>query len=138
MSVAILFFSFITFLFVGVPVAYCLGLSSLLYFLLENMPLVTFAQRFFSGLDGFTLLCIPGFMLAGNLMNTGGITYQIVRFCDKCIGHIRGGLGLANIGASMIFAGVSGTAAADGTDKVVSTTPNNPDVRGASSYKHVS
>ena len=97
----------------GVPVAYCLGISSLLYFILENMPLVTFAQRFFYGLDSFTLLCIPGFMLAGNLMNTGGITYQIVRFCDKVIGHIRGGLGLANIGASMIFAGVSGTAAAD-------------------------
>ena len=50
MSVAILFFSFVVFLFVGVPVAYCLGLSSLLYFLLENMPLVTFAQRFFSGI----------------------------------------------------------------------------------------
>ena len=113
MSVAILFASFLTFLFGGIPVAYCLGLSSLLYFLLENMPLVTFAQRFFSGLDSFTLLCIPGFMLAGNLMNSGGITYQIVRFCDKVIGHIRGGLGLANIGASMIFAGVSGTAAAD-------------------------
>ncbi|MBQ4470024.1 MAG: TRAP transporter large permease, partial [Synergistaceae bacterium] len=113
MSVAVLFISFLIFLFIGIPVAYCLGISSLLYFLLENMPLVTFAQRFFSGLDGFTLLCIPGFMLAGNLMNTGGITYQIVRFCDKVIGHIRGGLGLANIGASMIFAGVSGTAAAD-------------------------
>ncbi len=113
MSVAVLFASFVVFLFVGFPVAYCLGISSLLYFVLENMPLVTFAQRFFSGLDSFTLLCIPGFMLAGNLMNTGGITYQIVRFCDKVIGHIRGGLGLANIGASMIFAGVSGTAAAD-------------------------
>ena len=113
MSVAVLFVSFLAFLFIGFPVAYCLGISSLLYFLLENMPLVTFAQRFFSGLDGFTLLCIPGFMLAGNLMNTGGITYQIVQFCNKAIGHIRGGLGLANIGASMIFAGVSGTAAAD-------------------------
>ncbi len=113
MSVAVLFISFLIFLFVGIPVAYCLGISSLLYFFLENMPLVTFAQRFFSGLDGFTLLCIPGFMLAGNLMNTGGITYQIVQFCNKAIGHIRGGLGLANIGASMIFAGVSGTAAAD-------------------------
>ena len=85
MSIAVLFVSFLLFLFVGFPVAYCLGISSLLYFILENMPLVTFAQRFFSGLDSFTLLCIPGFMLAGNLMNTGGITYQIVRFCDKVI-----------------------------------------------------
>lgn len=113
MSVTILFISFLGLLMVGIPVAYCLGVSSILYFLLEGMPLVTFAQRFFSGLDSFTLLCIPGFMLAGNLMNTGGITTQIVYFCNTVIGHIRGGLGLANIGASMLFAGVSGTAAAD-------------------------
>lgn len=113
MSVTILFISFLGLLMVGIPVAYSLGVSSILYFLLEGMPLVTFAQRFFSGLDSFTLLCIPGFMLAGNLMNTGGITTQIVYFCNTVIGHIRGGLGLANIGASMLFAGVSGTAAAD-------------------------
>ena len=113
MSVAILFISFVVLLFGGIPVAYSLGISSLFYYLLENMPLVTFGQRFFSGLDSFTLLCIPGFVLAGNLMNSGGITSQIVYFCDKLIGHIRGGLGLANVAASMIFAGVSGTAAAD-------------------------
>lgn len=113
MSVAILFISFVVLLFLGIPVAFSLGISSLIYFLMENMPLVTFGQRFFAGLDSFTLLCIPGFVLAGNLMNSGGITSQIVYFCDKLIGHIRGGLGLANVAASMIFAGVSGTAAAD-------------------------
>ena len=71
------------------------------------------AQRFFSGLDSFTLLCVPGFILAGNLMNAGGITSRIIGFCNKLVGHIRGGLGLANIAASMIFAGISGTAVAD-------------------------
>ena len=59
------------------------------------------------------LLCIPGFVLAGNLMNGGGITDQIVRFGNAVVGHVRGGLGLANVVGSMIFAGISGTAVAE-------------------------
>ncbi|MDR1931908.1 MAG: TRAP transporter large permease [Spirochaetales bacterium] len=109
----LLFSSFVVFLAAGVPVAYCLGISSALYFLVAGMPLNMMAQRFFSGLDSFTLLCVPGFILAGNLMNNGGITTRIIAFCNKLVGHIRGGLGLANIVASMIFAGISGTAVAD-------------------------
>jgi tripartite ATP-independent transporter DctM subunit len=109
----LLFTSFILMLMVGVPVAYCLGISSALYFLVASMPLNMMAQRFFSGLDAFTLLCVPGFILAGNLMNNGGITTRIIGFCNRLVGHIRGGLGLANIVASMIFAGISGTAVAD-------------------------
>lgn len=54
-----------------------------------------------------------GFVLAGNLMNRGGITERIIKFCNAFVGHIRGGLGLANIGSSMVFAGISGTALAD-------------------------
>ena len=111
--VVILFVSFLAFLLLGFPVAYSLGLSSACYFVAAGMPLNTMTARFFAGLDSFTMLCIPGFVLAGNLMNSGGITGQIVVFCDKLIGHIRGGMGLANIVASMIFAGVSGTAVAD-------------------------
>lgn len=109
----ILFLSFLFLLAIGIPVAYSLGLSSAIYFLVAGMPLNMMAQRFFSGLDSFTLLCIPGFILAGNLMNSGGITSRIIYFCNKLVGHIRGGLSLANIGASMIFAGISGTAVAD-------------------------
>lgn len=109
----ILFLSFLFLLAIGIPVAYSLGLSSAIYFLAAGMPLNMMAQRFFSGLDSFTLLCIPGFILAGNLMNSGGITSRIIYFCNKLVGHIRGGLSLANIGASMIFAGISGTAVAD-------------------------
>jgi tripartite ATP-independent transporter DctM subunit len=109
----LLFTAFLTLLFLGVPVAFCLGISAGLYFLVTGMPLNMMAQRFFSGLDSFTLLCVPGFILAGNLMNAGGITSRIIGFCNKLVGHIRGGLGLANIGASMIFAGISGTAVAD-------------------------
>ncbi|MDR2494802.1 MAG: TRAP transporter large permease [Spirochaetaceae bacterium] len=109
----LLFTSFILLLLSGVPVAFCLGISAGIYFLVTDMPLNMMAQRFFSGLDSFTLLCVPGFILAGNLMNAGGITARIVGFCNKLVGHIRGGLSLANIVASMIFAGISGTAVAD-------------------------
>ncbi|MDO4548463.1 MAG: TRAP transporter large permease, partial [Clostridia bacterium] len=112
-EVIVLFVSFLACLALGFPVAYSLGLSSLCYFIMTGMPLNTMSARFFAGLDSFTLLCIPGFVLAGNLMNSGGITRRIIEFCNRLIGHIRGGLGLANIVASMIFAGVSGTAVAD-------------------------
>lgn len=109
----VLFASFLILLAAGIPVAFCLGVSSVIYFVGTGMPMVTMAQRFFAGIDSFTLLCVPGFILAGNLMNSGGITDRIIGFCNKLVGHIRGSLGLANIVASMIFAGISGTAVAD-------------------------
>lgn len=109
----VLFASFLILLASGIPVAFCLGVSSVIYFVGTGMPMVTMAQRFFAGIDSFTLLCVPGFILAGNLMNSGGITDRIIGFCNKLVGHIRGSLGLANIVASMIFAGISGTAVAD-------------------------
>ena len=108
-----LFIIFFILLFVGVPVAFCLGLSSFVYLLLSGIPLVVIPQKMYAGMDAFTLLCIPGFVLAGNLMNSGGITERIIKFCNAFVGHIRGGLGLANIGSSMVFAGISGTALAD-------------------------
>lgn len=111
--VAVLFVSFLVFLALGVPVAFSLGLSSFLYFMGSGMPLPMFTQRFFAGLDSFTLLCIPGFVLAGNLMNFGGITERLIGFCNKLVGHITGGLAVANVVASMFFAGISGTALAD-------------------------
>lgn len=111
--VLVLFVTFLIFLFMGVPVAYSLGLSSFVYLLLADIDLFAIPQKMYGGMDSFVLLAIPGFVLAGNLMNTGGITEKIVDFGDKIFGHIRGGLGFANIAASMIFAGISGTAVAD-------------------------
>ncbi|MEN8701772.1 TRAP transporter large permease [Bacillus infantis] len=113
MMAAVLFFSFIILIFLGVPVAFSLGLSSLLYLILGDIPLNIIPQKMFGGLNSFVLLCIPGFILAGNLMNAGGITDRIINFANNCFGHIRGGLGLANVGSSMGFAGISGTALAD-------------------------
>ena len=111
--VSVLFISFLICLAVGVPVAFSLGIASCLYFLGSGMPIVQFAQRFFAGMDSFTLLCIPGFTLAGNLMNQGGISDKLLTFADALVGHLRGGLAYANILASMVFAGISGTALAD-------------------------
>jgi len=109
----VLFGVFLFTLFIGFPVAFSLGLASLAYIILADIPLIIIPQKMYAGIDVFVLLCVPGFILAGNLMNRGGITERIVAFCNSLVGHIRGGLGIANVGASMVFAGISGTAVAD-------------------------
>ncbi|MEM1163703.1 MAG: TRAP transporter large permease [Pseudomonadota bacterium] len=113
MDVAVLFAVFIGGLVLGIPVAITLGLASLSYILVAGMPPVVMPQKMYAGMDVFVLLSIPGFILAGNLMNRGGITQRIVRFANALVGWIRGGLGLTNIGASMLFGGITGTAVAD-------------------------
>ena len=114
MGIAILFSTFILCLIIGVPVAVCLGLSSAAYLVFyADIPLVVFPQKIFAGVDSFVLLCIPGFILAGNLMNGGGITERIIRFANAGVGWIRGGLGLTNVAGCMLFAGISGTAVAE-------------------------
>ncbi|MCP3027856.1 TRAP transporter large permease [Halobacillus sp. A5] len=113
MLAMILFVSFLVLISLSVPIAFSLGMSSLIYLLLADIPLNVIPQKMFGGINSFTLLCIPGFILAGNLMNAGGITDRIINFTNNIVGHIRGGLGLANVGSSMGFAGISGTALAD-------------------------
>lgn len=113
MELAILIGVFLTGLAIGIPVAITLGLSSLAYLLFAGIPLVSMPQKMYAGMDVFTLLCIPGFILAGNLMNNGGITERIIRFANAGVGWMRGGLGLTNIAGSMLFGGISGTAVAD-------------------------
>ena len=95
------------------PIAFSLGLACLSYILLKGIPLIILPMKMYSGIDVFVLLSVPGFILAGNLMNYGGLTEKIINFCNHLLGHIRGGLSLANIGASMLFAGISGTAVSD-------------------------
>jgi len=109
----VLFIVFFALLFLGFPIAFALGLSVLSYLLVADISLTIIPIKMYSGIDVFVLLSIPGFILAGNLMNHCGMTDRIIAFCNHLVGHIRGGLGLANIGASMIFAGISGTAVAD-------------------------
>lgn len=113
MNLAILIGVFAGGLLVGLPVAVTLGLASLSYLLAAGIPLVVMPQKMYAGIDVFVLLCIPGFILAGNLMNGGGITERIIRFANAVVGWMRGGLGLTNVAGSMLFGGISGTAVAD-------------------------
>jgi len=111
--IALLILVFLICLILRFPIAFSLGLSCLIYVLFKGIPLVILPMKMYSGIDVFVLLSIPGFILAGNLMNHGGLTEKIIKFCNHLMGHIRGGLGLANVGASMLFAGISGTAVSD-------------------------
>jgi tripartite ATP-independent transporter DctM subunit len=101
-------------LVLGAPVAVALALSSLVYILVEGrVPDIVVMHRVINGVDSFPLLAVPFFILAGNLMNTAGITNRIYDFAKALVGWMRGGLGQVNIGGSVIFAGMSGTAVAD-------------------------
>ena len=113
MGLAVLLAVFACGLAAGIPVAVTLGLASMAYMLVSDIPLVVMPQKMYAGMDVFVLLSIPGFILAGNLMNRGGITERIIRFANALVGWIRGGLGLTNVGASMLFGGITGTAVAD-------------------------
>lgn len=97
----------------NVPIGFVLLMPSTLYLYLTEFDLAVVPQKIVSGMDSFVLLAIPLFILAAELMNTTGITDRIFRFANSIVGRIPGGLAHANVLASMIFAGMSGSAAAD-------------------------
>lgn len=113
MSLTILLATFLAGLTIGLPVAITLGLASLAYIVSAGLPVVVIPQKMYAGMDVFVLLSIPGFILAGNLMNHGGITERIIRLANALVGWVRGGLALSNVASSMLFGGISGTAVAD-------------------------
>jgi tripartite ATP-independent transporter DctM subunit len=104
-------------IFGGMAIAFAMGITSLVVVAFDrgigNIPFGMIAQRMVYGVNSFPLLAIPFFLLAGRLMNTAGITDRIFTFWNVLIGHVRGGLGHVNILASMIFAGMSGSAVSD-------------------------
>jgi len=109
-----LIWSTVVFIAIGVPIGFVLAAAGLLFLATETpVPLTIVAQRLFSGLNEFTLMSIPLFILAGNLMNSAGITNRIYDFAVAAAGWMRGGLGHVNIVGSVIFSGMSGTAIAD-------------------------
>ncbi|MEZ5864595.1 MAG: TRAP transporter large permease [Geminicoccaceae bacterium] len=110
---ALLFGSLLVLLLLGVPVFAALGISSLLYIVLAGIPPMIVVQQMFNGIDKFSLLAVPFFILAGILMNAARITDELFTFARSLVGHLRGGLGHVNIVASVIFSGMSGTAVAD-------------------------
>ncbi len=109
----ILFSIFFLLLIAGVPVAFCLFSSSVIYMLMHDLPIQMAAAKLVAGPDSFPLLAIAFFVLAGAIMNSAGITKRIFAFAEHLVGHLTGGLGHANVLASIIFSGMSGSAAAD-------------------------
>lgn len=110
----LLLLSLAVFLLLRIPIAYSLGLSAAVYFLVVRPEMmVVLPQRFFAGMDSYALIALPLFVLMGQLMNAGGITKQLIDFCLIFVGRFRGGLGLVNVVASMLFGGISGSSASD-------------------------
>lgn len=97
----------------GMPISFAMGAIAVIYLLLNDFTLITIAQKTYTGMDSFLLLAIPFFLLAGALMNYGGITRRLVDFAFTLVGHVPGGLGHVTVVANLIMAGMSGTAAAD-------------------------
>lgn len=104
---------FLLFALFGVPVAFSLGVSALVFMLINDIPMVLIAQKLFTGMDSFLLTAIPLFILAGNLMNAAGMTGELIQFSKLFVGRIRGGLAYANVLISMVFAGMTGAGVAD-------------------------
>jgi len=98
---------------IGTPVAFALGISAIAAFWYEGLPLMIGFQRIISGINVFSLMAIPFFIFAGELMFHGGIAMRLVRFAQAAVGAVRGGLGIVNVFSSMLFGGISGSAVAD-------------------------
>lgn len=113
MSIIIMIISFVVMMAMGLPIAFVLGVSSVLYLWINKISLLIIPQAIAGAFESFPLMACPLFMLAGQMMNSGGITDRIFRFASNLVGHIPGGLGHVNVVASMIFAGMSGSAVAD-------------------------
>jgi tripartite ATP-independent transporter DctM subunit len=112
--VAPLFISLLVLLFIRVPIAFAIGLSSIIALLFfSDIPLSLLIPRMLNTLNSTTFLAIPFFMLAGTIMEKGGISDRLIRFSSSLVGHIRGGMGHVTVLTSMAFAGISGSASAD-------------------------
>lgn len=114
-GIIVLVVSFFFLLIVGVPIAYSIGVAGVLTMLvhIDSLPaLTTYALRMASGLDSFALLAIPFFILAGNIMNSGGIALRLIDFAKVLVGRLPGGLAVVNVVANMLFGAISGSAAA--------------------------
>jgi C4-dicarboxylate transporter DctM subunit len=104
-----LFVLLFIFVMIKIPIGFSLGLASLVYYLMADLSLAALAQQFYTGLDSFALIAIPLFILAGSLMEKGGLSKRLARVADSSIGRVEGGMGMATILASSFFAAISGS-----------------------------
>lgn len=113
MLTVVLLIIFLAVIIIGVPISFAMGFMTISSFTIGGGSMVIIPQKMFSGVYNFTYMCIPLFILASEIMSRCGLTMSIVKFCDTLVGHIRGGLAHVNVMASMLFAGISGSATAD-------------------------
>ena len=113
MALTLMSLSFFLFLILGVPVAFSIGLCALVTVMYEGLPIAVVFQKTVGGMQVFSFLAIPFFILSGELMLYGGIADRIVNFAKALVGHVRGGLGMTNVIACTLFGGISGSAVAD-------------------------
>jgi C4-dicarboxylate transporter DctM subunit len=114
MTLTLLVLGFLLLSSLGMPVAYAIGVTSIFLLVIDGtVPLVVAPQRMFVVVNSFSLMAIPFFLLAGEFMNTGGITRRLVNLSDVLVGHIRGGLAHVVVVAEMFLSGISGSGAAD-------------------------
>ena len=106
---AVLFVSFFVFLIMGVPIAICLGLSSVCAILYSGTSLTIVATNMYAGISKFLLLAIPFFVLSGNIMAKAGISKRLVKFVDTCVGHRRGGIAIVCVIVACFFGAISGS-----------------------------
>ena len=108
-----LLLGFLALIMLGVPISFAMGCITIAGFLATGGSMMIISQKLFAGMDNFTYLCIPLYILASEIMASGKLTEKIVHFCDCLVGHVTGGLAHVNVMASMLFAGISGSATAD-------------------------
>ena len=114
MTISLMLGLFCVFIVLGLPIGYCMGLAAILAILYDGqLPVLILAQQFYEALDNFSLLAVPLFVLAGELMSVAGITERLVNMSRALIGHFRGGLAQANIMTNMFMGAISGSALAD-------------------------
>ena len=113
MSGFLVVLAFLGLFMLGFPVVLAIGLPSIAYLMLNDLPLQMVAQRTLYALDSFPLVAVPVFIFVGSLMNGAGISKVIYRFADTAVGRLPGGLAQVNIFGSLVFAGMSGSALAD-------------------------
>jgi C4-dicarboxylate transporter DctM subunit len=104
---------FLLLIAVSMPIAFSMGIASLIGMIWTKDFLMVIPQRIFTGMDSFVLLAVPFFILAGELMEAGGISHRLMRLADSLVGHLRGGLGMVAVVAEIFFSGISGSTSAD-------------------------
>lgn len=113
MTIIIMLLTILLLLAIGVPIAFALGITAVIFLiLLTDLPLSLMVQQLYLGIDSFPLLAIPLFILAGSLMNTGGMSLRLINFALSLIGTVKGGLAYVNVLTSVFFGAITGTAAA--------------------------